>query len=334
VSVSYSTTDGTAFAPDDYLTTTSSVIFPVGVTEGVATMPVVGDHEVEPDETFEVTLSSPSNATIGDGTAVATILNDDLAGDLFIDDVSLAEGDAGTTAFVFTVSLAETNPATVQVDYATADGTAVAGVDYLSASGTVVFDPGEVDQPVTVQVMGDTMDECFEVFSVMLSGPVNAVIGDDEGTGTILSDDVLACDDSDGDCFHDVGCGGRDCDDAVPATHPEAVEVNDDLDNQCPGDHGYGVVDEICGMCGFLNPADATELAWPAQANATSYDVARSTVPDFASNCTLLPPTSNPYIQDPETPVVAGQVYFYLVRTLQGSWGQDSSDAERLFTCP
>jgi len=336
VRVYYTTSDGTAVAPDDYISTTSSVIFPPGETDGVATVPVVGNHEVEPDETFEVTLFSPSNATIADGTAVATILNDDLAGDLFIDNVSLSEGDAGTTDFVFTVSLAESNPATVQVDYATADGTAMAGLDYLSASGTVTFDPGEVDKPVTVQVIGDTMDECFEEFSVLLSSPVNGTIGDGEGTGTILSDDVLACDDSDGDCFHDVGCGGRDCDDAVAATYPEALEVNDALDNQCPGDHGYGVVDEICGVCGFLNPADATELSWPAQASATSYDVARSTVPDFSSDCTLLPVSTNPYILDPTTPT-AGQVLFYLVRPLAtylGSWGQDSARAERIFTCP
>jgi hypothetical protein len=271
-----------------------------------------------------------------DGNSTATILNDDLAGDLFIDNVSLSEGDAGTTDFIFTVSLAESNLATIQVDYATADGTALAGADYVPVSGIVIFDPGEIDKPVTVQVIGDTVDECFEEFSVLLSTPVNGTIGDGEGTGTILSDDVLACDDTDGDCFHDVGCGGRDCDDAVAATYPDAAEVNDALDNQCPGEHGYGVVDEICGVCGFLNPSDATELSWPAQASATSYDVARSTVGDFSSDCTLLSVTPDPYILDPTTPV-AGQVLFYLVRPLaayQGSWGQDSSGVERLFTCP
>jgi hypothetical protein len=336
VSVFYSTAEGTAETPEDYVNTSDSVVFPVGETEGVATIPVVGDHEVEDDETFQVTIFSPVNATVGDGMAVATILNDDVAGDLFVDDLSLSEGDVGLTDFVFTVSLVEANLATIQVDYATADGTAVADEDYVPAAGTLIFDPGVVEQPVTVQVIGDMLDECFEEFLVVLSNPVNATIGDDQGIGTVLTDDLLACPDADGDCYHDEACGGRDCEDTVAATYPEAPETNDTLDNQCPGDPGYGVVDEISGVCAFPNPADATEFSWPPQSLAVSYDVARSTVADFSADCVLLLATTDPYIHDPESPG-AGQVLYYLVRPLSahlGSWGQRSSGAERLFSCP
>ena len=53
---------------------------------------------VEPDESFTVDLSNPSGATIADGQGLGTILNDDAA-TLSIDDVSLAEGGAGTSTF-------------------------------------------------------------------------------------------------------------------------------------------------------------------------------------------------------------------------------------------
>jgi len=79
---------------------------------------------------------------------------------LTIENVSLAEGNSGTTSFVFTVSLLQASRQTVTVDYATADGTAMkAGKDYQKTSGTLTFNPGEVSQPVTVLVNGDTKVE-------------------------------------------------------------------------------------------------------------------------------------------------------------------------------
>ena len=47
---------------------------------------------------------------------------------------------------------------------------------------------------------------------------------------------------------------GTDCDDADPATHPGAVEINDGKDNQCEGEHGHGVSDELSGDSGGLSP--------------------------------------------------------------------------------
>jgi hypothetical protein len=111
---------------------------------------------------------------------------------LTIEDVSLAEGNSGTTSFVFTVSLLQASRQTVTVDYATDDGTAEVGGDYQATSGTLIFNPGEVSKPVTVLVNGDTDVELHETFYVNLSNATNAGISDSQGLGTIQNDDDLA----------------------------------------------------------------------------------------------------------------------------------------------
>jgi len=79
VQVSYATSNGTATAPSDYASVSGTLTFPPGVLTQTFLIPIVGDLVVEPDETFTVTLSSPQNATIADGTATVTLLNDDAA---------------------------------------------------------------------------------------------------------------------------------------------------------------------------------------------------------------------------------------------------------------
>jgi hypothetical protein len=79
----------------------------------------------------------------------------------------------------------------VTVNYATADGTAVAGTDYAATSGTLTFAPGgPLAQTVTVQVNGDTAIESNETLFLNLSGAVGAPIADAQGVGTIIDDDT------------------------------------------------------------------------------------------------------------------------------------------------
>ena len=65
VSVHYATTDGTATAGSDYTTTSGKLVFAPGETSKTISVPVVNDTVVEPDETFTLTLSQPSNAGLG-----------------------------------------------------------------------------------------------------------------------------------------------------------------------------------------------------------------------------------------------------------------------------
>ena len=108
-----------------------------------------------------------------------------------INDVSLAEGNSGTTSFTFTVSLSQAAAGTVTVNYATANGTAtLADFDYQATSGTVTFVPSDTSEPVTVLVNGDCKPEVQETFVVNLSAPVGATISDNQGSGFINNDDA------------------------------------------------------------------------------------------------------------------------------------------------
>jgi len=102
----------------------------------------------------------------------------------------LNEGNSGTTAFNFTVSLSAAFGQPVSVNYSTSNGTATAGEDYTATSGTLTFAVGEVNKTLTVQVNGDTFAEGNETFTGNLSNANNAVIAIGQGIGTILNDDT------------------------------------------------------------------------------------------------------------------------------------------------
>lgn len=200
VTVSFATADGTATAPSDYQSASGTVTFNPGETQKTITVLVNGDTTPEPDETFTVNLSNPSNATISKASGTGTIQDDDSAATLSIDDVTMAEGDSGTKNFVFTVTKSGTTSRTVTVNYATQDGTAHATAggpgplattgDYQSTSGTKTFAPGDTTMQITVVVNGDTANEGDEQFYVKLSGATNATVTNDTGTGTIQNDDA------------------------------------------------------------------------------------------------------------------------------------------------
>lgn len=86
LTVEFSTSAGSAIAGVDYVSTAGTLSFAVGVTTRTISVPVNGDLVDEADENFSVTLSQASgNATLGDGIATGTILNDDVPGALGLD---------------------------------------------------------------------------------------------------------------------------------------------------------------------------------------------------------------------------------------------------------
>ncbi|HKB19631.1 MAG TPA: Calx-beta domain-containing protein, partial [Gaiellaceae bacterium] len=191
VSVNYATANGTAQAPADYQAASGTLTFAAGQTTQTVTVLVNGDLLEEADETFLVNLTGPTNATLSDAQGVGTITNDDALPSFSIDDVTVTEGDTGTTNANFTVSLNAPSGRTVSVSYATADGTAHAPNDYQAAGDRLTFAAGQTTKTVTVLVKGDLLNENNETYFVNLSGPTNATITDGQGIGTIVDDDGL-----------------------------------------------------------------------------------------------------------------------------------------------
>jgi hypothetical protein len=126
------------------------------------------------------------------GSSVAVLLNDGVWGvppAVTINDVTVSEGNTGTTNATFTVTLSAPSSQTVTVQYATGDGSATPGGDYQSASGTLTFAPGETSKTISVRILGDRLPEPNETFFVNLSSPINAAIADGQGAGAIVDDE-------------------------------------------------------------------------------------------------------------------------------------------------
>ncbi len=108
----------------------------------------------------------------------------------FIDDVSVVEGNTGSTNAVFTVTRTGKADGRAGVDFITSPGTATEGVDYTATSGTLVFDKGVTKRTIQVPIFGDTSTESNETFSVLLSKAIGGEIGDGVGQATIVDDDT------------------------------------------------------------------------------------------------------------------------------------------------
>lgn len=189
-SVRWATADGTATAGSDYVAVAPATLaFAAGETSKTVSVNINGDTAVEANEVFYARLTSPLGGTLADGSGVGRITNDDSAS-LTVNDVTAAEGNAGTKLMSFTISRSGAIAGAATVQWFTADGTAVAGSDYVAvAPTTVTFAPGEITKTVSVTVNGDTIVEPSETFSVRLSGAAGATMGDGSGLGRISNDD-------------------------------------------------------------------------------------------------------------------------------------------------
>ena len=189
MTVDYASTDGTAAAGRDYGMVEGTLAFAAGETAKTIRVPVIDDALDEADEeTFAVTLSAPTGATLDAGSALGTILDDDESPAFSVAD---AAGDEDVGSLEFEVTLSAPSGIEVSASYATADGSATAGSDYAAATGTLLFAPGEVSRTIRVAILDDALYEADEeIFSLALSELQNATAADDSATGTIRDNDL------------------------------------------------------------------------------------------------------------------------------------------------
>jgi hypothetical protein len=189
--VNYATSDITAKAGADYVAASGTLLFAPGQMTKSVDIALVDDALNEDEESFRVTLSNPTGGPAL-GTPITTDVriypDSDLVPLLAVGDSTVAEGDSGTTAAAFTVTLSAVSGRTVTVGYRTFGGSE--GSDYNFTTGTLTFAPGETSKTFNVNVIGDTTPEPKESFDILLQDQSNAYFIDSVGTGTILNDDA------------------------------------------------------------------------------------------------------------------------------------------------
>ncbi len=190
VTVNYRTDNSTASYTSDYVFGSGTLTFAPGETVKTVRVQLHDDFDTEPAEVFTMDLASPSaNATISRASATATIIDNDAPsgtplvsiGDLVVDE---ADGTAN-----FVVTLDRPSVGVVSMNYATLNGTALAGSDYVAQSGTLKFAAGETAKTVKVALINDTLPEGAEAFDLALSGFVGATALDPVGTAVIGAND-------------------------------------------------------------------------------------------------------------------------------------------------
>jgi Calx-beta domain len=190
VTVNYTTANGTAVQPGDYTLTAGTLTFPQGSTELTIDVPIVSDTLVENNETFSLLLSAPVGATLLKPKGQGTILDDDAGGKLeFAAPVfAVTEGSQG----IVTVKRADSLAGTVRVNYATSDGSAVAGQDYTARSGILTFTPGVATRTFMVPTVNNLVNKPDNTLLVTLSNPTGGSVIGAQGTAavSIVDNDV------------------------------------------------------------------------------------------------------------------------------------------------
>ncbi|MCE2720992.1 MAG: sodium:calcium exchanger, partial [Anabaena sp. 49628_E55] len=174
--------------------TGKTITFAAGSSTATLTIDPTADTIVESNETVALTLATGTGYTIGTTTAViGTITNDDLLPNLNLSaNQTIVEGNTNPQNVTYTVTLSNASTQTITVQYATANGTAIAASDYTSTSGTLTFNPGVTSQVINIPILNDSLNEANETFTLNLASPINASLGTAKTATTTITDTLSA----------------------------------------------------------------------------------------------------------------------------------------------
>jgi hypothetical protein len=198
-SVNYSTSDGTAtVAGSDYTAAAGTLNFAVGETTRTFDVELSNDGAAEPNETVNLTLTS--GATTVDTSLLSIVDNDNPKTSVQLSSPTYTVNESDGTATI-TVTLSHPVDADVTVDYATADGSALAGSDYTDSHGTLTFTgnasnggpgTGETSKTIQIPITQDPNAEDPETLTLTLS---NALPGASSTLGAPATATVTIADD-------------------------------------------------------------------------------------------------------------------------------------------
>jgi hypothetical protein len=191
VNVNFATANVSATSGSDYQGQSNSRNIPAGSISTTITIPVNGDVDEEGDESFLVNLLTADNATIADGQATGTIINDDAPAGPKLEfgqgSYNVAEQLGVVTV---TVTRSGDTSAAASVDYNTTDSLAAQKGDFGITSGTLQFAAGEVSKTIQVLINQDMYVEGSEDFTIVLSNPSGGALGLKNKTNVTIADDM------------------------------------------------------------------------------------------------------------------------------------------------
>ena len=150
---------------------------PAGISSVIVRVNTINDGLIEGNESLALVASTSTNTAVvtGSGTIVDSA-------PIVIAMSGPVEVNETAGAATFTVTLNASSPASVSVNYSTANGSANAGSDFTAITGNIVFAPGETSKTISVPITSDRVFEGLENFTVNLTNPSNAVIGNGSAT--------------------------------------------------------------------------------------------------------------------------------------------------------
>ena len=266
-------TSDSAISPSDIkihdgngnVVTSGTLTFAPCETEKVIEVEIVDDFEYEDDETFTITLSNASHATIlQPDTVTVKILDNGPVPSLEVGDKTVGEGRGQVT---LTVTIEPSGHGCIaayplDVDWSAGGGTATDGDDYQSSSGTLRFGACQASKTITVNILDDSeFEQDPETFIVTLSNPsppTHVTVGE-PATVTITDNEPPHPDDPMPMFF--IKQGGEHLH-GSPATGPFEITV----------DFGTGVTGFTQDDLMFTDPDSADDITrWTAHAGGVRY---------------------------------------------------------------
>jgi uncharacterized delta-60 repeat protein len=181
VSANYTTVDGTALAGVNYTASSGTLTFTNGEVLKSLTIPVLDDTNVTGDLNFGVSLSNPVGAQLLAPSNTVVVVQDADAGVSFDTNTQRVLKSIGQATITVVCSnprvepvIYSSNTIPLQVNYSTADGTALAGSDYQAVSGTLIFTNGLATNTFTVPIYNSgtvTGDKAFSVILTNVTAP-------------------------------------------------------------------------------------------------------------------------------------------------------------------
>ncbi|MBI3880988.1 MAG: aggregation factor core protein MAFp3, isoform C, partial [Verrucomicrobia bacterium] len=175
----------------DFTGGTNVLNFAVGQTNQTFNVPIINDNVVEGDETVNLRLvGATGSSSLGLQTnAVLTIVDDDFYGRISFSSAAYSVSEAGVFA---TITVIRTNGTAgiVSVNFATGNGSALAGADYTATNGVLVFPDGVTIAQFAVLITNDFLVEGNETVNLTLGNVAGgASLGDQPAAVLTIVDD-------------------------------------------------------------------------------------------------------------------------------------------------